>query len=185
MYFAASCGLEWQEPQVSGRCCLLTGDCGSVEGRAACAEPWQLWQVGTSALPWSRARPWTLARYCSTSVAWQVAQNCGAGDGFRHVVGAVAGDAGLRVVGIAQSRMSAGGHLFGGVGVAGDAGGGSGFRAVRLRCGSGVAIDAAEAAVWTLHVRGGIDGDVFALGVLQAGGGTVAEQAVGGCWACA
>jgi hypothetical protein len=101
-------------------------------------------------------------------------------DRLRYVAGAVAGDAGLRVIGIAESCVSARGHFFGSVGVAGDAGGGRGLHIVRLRGGSGVAIHATQGAVRAFHVYGWIDGDVFALGILQARGGTMTQQAIGG-----
>jgi len=41
-----------------------------------------------------------------------------------------------------------------------------------------VAIETAEARVRAFHVSGGIDDDVFALGVFQPGGGAVTEQTV-------
>ena|ERR1700691_2508180 len=65
-----------------------------------------------------------------------------ASDSPGDIVGAVADDAGLWIIGIAQSRVSACGHGFGSVGVAGNAGGGGGLCAVGLRGGSGVAVDA-------------------------------------------
>src|SRR5580700_9835018 len=101
------------------------------------------------------------------------------GDGLCHVADAVAGDAGSRVVGIAQRRVSARGHFFGSVRVAGNARHRCSLRVVRLRRGSAVAIDATQAAVRALHVRRRIDGDVFALGILQACGGTMTHQAIG------
>jgi hypothetical protein len=42
-----------------------------------------------------------------------------------------------------------------------------------------VAVNAPEGGVRAFHV-GGTDGDVFALGIFQAGGRTVAKQAIGG-----
>jgi hypothetical protein len=53
-------GLEWQDPQVSGRFGLATLEAGSAEASSSWGDPWQDAQVAASAMPCFFARPWTL-----------------------------------------------------------------------------------------------------------------------------